>query len=132
MPGSFLPVPRVGTDLVEIARFARALARHGARLERRLFTPGERADCRARPDPASHFAVRFAAKEAVLKLLGTGWGRGVGWTDVEIGRGSSGAPEVRLHGRARVQAAELGIGPIAVSMSHSGRDAMAVAAAIGR
>ncbi|MDH3212570.1 MAG: holo-ACP synthase [Myxococcales bacterium] len=72
-----------GIDVVEIARIERALERAGGRFARRVFTPQEIAACDARRRPALHFALRFAAKEAVMKALGTGWSRGVRWVDIE-------------------------------------------------
>ena len=72
-----------GVDVIEIARVERALGQRGERFERRVFTPGEIEDCRATGRPAAHYAVRFAAKEAVMKAIGTGWARGVRWVDIE-------------------------------------------------
>jgi len=92
-----------GIDVIEIARVERALARSGERFERRVFTEAEIRACRAFQRPANHFALRFAAKEAALKALGTGWGRGVRWTDIETrvsaGPFATAPPELRLHGR---------------------------------
>ena len=85
-----------GVDFVEIDRIAAVLQRYGDRFLQRVFTPGEIAYCRGR---APNLAARFAAKEAVMKSLGTGF-RGVGWRDVEVVRAPSGAPSPRLHGRA--------------------------------
>jgi holo-[acyl-carrier protein] synthase len=94
-----------GIDVVEIGRIERALARGGERFARRVFTPGEIADCRRHRRPARHFALRFAAKEAAMKALGTGWGAGVGWHDVEVVRaGAGGAPSLRLGGGAEARA----------------------------
>ena len=114
-----------GVDIVEIDRVAGVLARYGDRFLRRVFTPGEIAYCRGR---APNLAARFAAKEAVMKALGTGF-RGVGWRDVEVVRAPSGAPSPRLHGRARRRAARLGVAEIAISLSHSRDYALAFAAA---
>ena len=88
-----------GIDIVEIARVERALARRGERLRARLFTPRERADCERRARSGPHFAVRFAAKEAGMKAIGTGWRRGVGWRDFETTE-SEGSLEIVLHGKA--------------------------------
>lgn len=94
-----------GIDVVEIGRIERALARRGERFAQRVFTPGEIADCRRRRRPARHFALRFAAKEAAMKALGTGWGAGVGWHDVEVVRGGAGGePSLRLRGGAEARA----------------------------
>jgi holo-[acyl-carrier protein] synthase len=88
-----------GIDVVEIARLEQALARRGARMRERLFTERERRDCERRRRPGPHFALRFAAKEAGMKAIGTGWRRGVGWRDFEVVEGQGGL-EVRLSGRA--------------------------------
>lgn len=114
-----------GVDFTEIERVAGVLDRYGDRFLRRVFTPGEIAYCRGR---APNLAARFAAKEAVMKCLGTGF-RGVGWRDVEVVRAPSGAPSARLHGRARRRAERLGVTEIAISLSHSREFAMVVAVA---
>ena len=94
-----------GIDIVEIARIESALARRGERFRARVFTPRERRDCERRRRPGPHFALRFAAKEAGMKAIGTGWRRGVGWHDFEVREGAGGL-EIRLSGRAREVAAE--------------------------
>ncbi len=114
-----------GVDLIEIDRVAGVLERYGDRFLRRIFTPGEIAYCRGR---APNLAARFAAKEAVMKSLGTGF-RGVGWRDVEVVRAPSGAPSPRLHGRAKRRAVRLGVTEIGISLSHSRGFAMAFAVA---
>jgi holo-[acyl-carrier protein] synthase len=113
----------VGVDLLEIERLERALARR-PRLAQRLFTDGERAYASSRGRPGQHLAARFCAKEAVAKAL-----RLEVWSfqDVEV-VGGDGPPEVRLHGTAAARAAELGV-KVSVSLSHSRRDAAAVAIA---
>jgi holo-[acyl-carrier protein] synthase len=120
--------PLVGFDLVEIARFARALERHGEAFRRRVFTDAEWRHAAARPDRASVLAARFAAKEAVMKALGTGWGGGVGWREVEVEGGGRSRPALRLHGRAAALAARRGV-RVEVSLSHDGPMAGAVALA---
>ena len=114
-----------GVDLIEIDRVAGVLERYGDRFLRRVFTPDEIAYCRGR---APNLAARFAAKEAVMKSLGTGF-RGVGWRDVEVVRAPSGAPSPRLHGRAKRRAQRLGVTEIGVSLSHSRGFALAFAVA---
>ena len=115
-----------GVDLIEIERIAATLQRYGERFLRRIYTPDEIAYCRGR---APNLAARFAAKEAVMKSLGTGF-RGVGWRDVEVVRASSGAPSPRLHGRARRRAERLGVTEISISLTHSRGFALAFAVAV--
>ncbi|HEY3070713.1 MAG TPA: holo-ACP synthase [Gaiellaceae bacterium] len=106
----------VGLDLIEIGRIERALARYGAFRER-CFTESERAYCDSRPNPAQHYAARFAGKEAVGKALGFGVARAFAWKDVEIaGRPK---PDVRLTGRVEEWAERMGAGQIDLSMTHS-------------
>ena len=110
-----------GVDIIEISRIARTLERYGERFLQRIYTPGELEYCRGRP---SKLASRFAAKEAMMKALGTGV-RGVGWKDIEVTRAPSGAPGIRLHGRALARAERLGVLEISVSMSDSQEHAVA-------
>ncbi len=110
-----------GVDIIEIGRIARTLERYGARFLRRIYTSGELEYCRGRP---SKLASRFAAKEATMKALGTGV-RGVGWKDIEVTRAASGAPSIRLHGRALLRAQRLGVLEMSVSMSDSQEHAVA-------
>lgn len=116
-----------GLDLVDIARMARILAGPPARVERflaRVFTPGERAYCDARQDRASHYAARFAAKEAAVKALGTP--EGVRWVDLEVLR-AEGAPSLALAGAAGDAARRLGVARVFLTVTH---DAGAAAAAV--
>jgi holo-[acyl-carrier protein] synthase len=115
----------LGIDLVETARLARALART-AGFEARVFTEGERADCAARGDRVQALAVRFAAKEACMKALGTGWSGGVGFQQIEVVRGPGGPPSLRLHGAAAARAASLGVTRVHVSLTHQASAAVAV------
>ncbi len=119
----------IGIDLVDNARLKAAMRRQGERLMRRIFTEGERRYCKGRRDPPGHYAARFAAKEAVLKALGTGWSGGIRWTDVEIIHDPSGRPEVRLCGRALRAARERKIRRFHLSITHAGGCAAAVAVA---
>jgi holo-[acyl-carrier protein] synthase len=115
-----------GVDLIEVPRIERMLGQHPERFVERCFTASEREYCEAGgPRRAERYAARFAAKEAVFKALGTGWGQGVAWTDVEVRRDDAGAPSVHLTGRAALRAAELGVERWAVSMSHTESSAMA-------
>jgi holo-[acyl-carrier protein] synthase len=113
----------LGIDIIKVDRIARALARFGARFAGRVLTPSERRYVRDRPET---FAGRWAAKEAVSKVLGLGV-RGIGWRDIEIDRMPTGQPAVRLHGRAAARAEQLGMTRIAVSISHEADYAVAIA-----
>lgn len=110
----------IGIDLVQIGRVAELLERRGERALRRLFTPGEVERCRGGRSPRESFAARFAAKEAFFKALGTGWGRGGDWTEVEVVSAPSGAPGLRLHGRAAARAAARGVSRLHLSLTHTG------------
>ena len=116
----------VGVDVIEIGRVAATLERFGDRFLQRIYTPSEISYCRGR---APQLAARFAAKEAVMKALGTGT-RGVGWREVEVTRKRSGEPQIALHGRAAARAQHLGIDRLAVSITHSRE--YAVASVVGR
>jgi holo-[acyl-carrier protein] synthase len=119
-----------GVDMVECDRLARSMERHGEAFVQRVFTEAEVAYCRGRRREIEHFAGRFAAKEAVLKVLGTGWRSGIRWTDVEVINEPSGRPRVRLHGRCREIADALGLAEILISISHV--SSHAIASAIGQ
>ena len=116
---------RVGVDIIEIERIQRIVDRWGQRFLRRIYTEAELDLCRNR---VPELAARFAGKEAVMKALGTGR-RGLSWRDIEILPNRHRAPLVFLHGRARRRARKLGIGELAISLSHS-RD-YAVASVVG-
>lgn len=121
-----------GIDIVETARVAKMLEDHNERFLKRCFTDGEQAYCASNPArQAEHLAGRFAAKEAILKVLGTGWSNGIAWTDAEVVREASGKPTVRLHGRCAEVAAELGIASWHLSISHTGSYATASAIGLG-
>ena len=110
-----------GVDIIEILRIKKTLDRYGERFLKRIFTPDEIAYCRGR---SPNLAGRFAAKEATMKALGTGV-RGVGWKDIEVIRAESGAPSVKLHGRAKVRAEMLQVSELSLSISHSREFAVA-------
>jgi holo-[acyl-carrier protein] synthase len=110
-----------GVDIIEISRVRRVLDKYGQRFLCRVFTQGEIDYCLGR---APNLAARFAAKEATMKALGTGV-RGVGWKDIEVVRQESGAPSVKLHGRAQTRAERLGVLEISLSLSHSQEYAVA-------
>jgi len=113
----------LGIDIIKVERIASALKKHGDRFPKRVLTESEQRYVRNRP---TNFAGRWAAKEAVSKVLGLGV-RGVGWTEIEILRLPTGAPAVKLNGRAARRAEQLGMGRIAVSISHEGDYAVAIA-----
>lgn len=116
----------IGTDIIEIDRIQRSVGRYGEAFLRRVFTPGEIAYCQARKNSAESFAARFAAKEAGAKALGTGISRGVNWREFEVRRAPGQRPELHLSGRASEIAAALGIRRLALSLTHSRTEAMAV------
>ncbi len=118
----------LGVDIVEIERMAAALKRR-ARLKERLFSADERAYCDGRGRPEVHYALRFAAKEAVLKALGTGFS-GMRFTDVEVVREANGRPVPHLLGRAAERAAELGVIEMHLSLSFTHTTAVASAVAL--
>ncbi len=111
----------VGVDMVEIDRVRGVLQRHRERFRARVFTPAELALCRDRPH---QLAVRFAAKEATMKALGTG-ARGVAWREIEVLPDRRGKPLLFLYGRAQKRARELGLAALDVSLTHSREHAMA-------
>jgi holo-[acyl-carrier protein] synthase len=122
-----VPVPagtqELGIDIIKVDRIRAAIKRFGPRFSGRVLTPAERRYVRDRPET---FAGRWAAKEAVSKVLGLGV-RGIGWRDIEIERLPTGQPAVRLHGRAASRADQLGMGRIAVSITHEADYAVAIA-----
>ncbi len=118
----------LGVDIVEIERMAAALERHPGMRER-LFSEQERAYCDKRNKPEVHYALRFAAKEAVLKALGTGFA-GMKFTDVEVARDAGGRPTPRLSGRAAEVAEETGVRELHLSLSYTHTTAVASAVAI--
>jgi holo-[acyl-carrier protein] synthase len=120
---------RVGVDIVGVERIARLASEHHASLDR-VFTPAELEYCAGKRRRNEHLAARFAAKEAVLKAIGTGLRRRMQWTDVEVVRDPSGRPGVRLHGEVAEWARRRGVDSIDVSLSHSAGIAVAEAIAV--
>ena len=115
-----------GVDITEVPRIADMIARHGDAFWARCFTPAERAYCEQNAKrTAEHAAARFAAKEAALKCLGTGWRDGIAWTDIEVLRDPAGKPSLRLSGEAARIAASLGITRWHLSLTHTAAQAMA-------
>jgi holo-[acyl-carrier protein] synthase len=119
-----------GIDLVDCPRIEAMIERHGERFIQRVFTAAERAYAEANKNEIEKLAGRFAAKEAVLKLMGTGWRGKIAWTDVEIINNSSGQPEVTLVGEVEKIAGKLGIKHISVSITHTANFAIASAVAL--
>jgi holo-[acyl-carrier protein] synthase len=115
----------LGVDIAEIDRIEKAIRRYGDHFVQRLFTPAEIEYCESHRNRFERYAGRFAVKEAAMKALGTGWRRGVRWTEFEVAREPSGKPTLRLSGRAAEFAAKLGVCHIAVSITHSGNTALA-------
>lgn len=115
----------IGVDIVGIPRFAELVERKGDAALRRFFTEAEAERCRQSRSAVESFAARFAAKEAFFKALGTGWGLGGRWTEVEVVSADTGAPSLRLSGRAAEAAAERGIRAIHLSLTHTEETAAA-------
>jgi len=115
----------LGLDIAEIDRIEEAIARHGEPFLNRLFTPREIEYCERFRNKFERYAGRFAAKEAAMKALGTGWSRGVRWRDIEVVRAASGKPSLHLDGVARQIAGAMGVRNIALTITHSGNVAMA-------
>jgi holo-[acyl-carrier protein] synthase len=123
-----MPIVGHGIDIVETARIRALVDNHGQHFLDRVFTPAEQQYCSMNPKRYfEHLAGRFAAKEAVLKVLGTGWRGGIAWTDVEITKETSGQPRIVLSGECLRIAGELGIARWHVSISHIETHAMASA-----
>jgi phosphopantetheine--protein transferase-like protein len=123
LAASGVALEELGIDIIKVDRIRAALDKFGARFSRRVLTPTEQRYVRDRPET---FAGRWAAKEAVSKVLGLGV-RGIGWRDIEIVRLPTGQPSVRLHGRAEARSRQLGMARIAVSITHESDYAVAIA-----
>ena len=121
----------IGTDITECLRIARMVERHADLFVNRVYTPEEIQYCQHRKQSTQHFTGRWAAKEAVLKALGTGWRRGISWRDVEVRNESGGKPIVVLRGGAKAAADEIGVTSVLVSISHCHTHATAYAVAVG-
>ena len=127
---SGMPVLGIGTDIVECLRIAKMIDHHGELFLTRVFTPREIEYCSSRKAATQHYAGRWAAKEAILKALGTGWSRGIRWRDMEIRHDAAGKPSVALGGEARELCERLGIGNMLISISHCRMYATALAVAV--
>ena len=121
----------LGADIVEVDRIAKMIIDHGDHFLERVFTPGEIAHCQPRREPAPHYAGRWAAKEAVMKVLGTGFTNEVGWAEIEIKVKPSGQPYIELHGITRATAERMGIQQILITISHTSHYATATAIGMG-
>jgi holo-[acyl-carrier protein] synthase len=121
----------IGTDIVECLRIAQIIERHGDLFINRVYTDYEIRYCRARKAATQHFAGRWAAKEAVLKALGTGWRRGISWRDIEVRSMPGGRPMVALRGGAKEVIEQSGIREMHISISHCRSHATACAVAVG-
>ncbi len=115
----------IGIDIVEISRIEETMARQGERFLKRVFTLSERGYCDGRSSRIASYAARFAAKEAVMKALGTGWDKGISWQDIEVIRGESGPPSIHLAGLALERFHSVGGKRIHLSLSHSRDTAIA-------
>jgi len=115
-----------GVDLCEVPRIEAAIERHGRRFLERIFTPLEIAYAESKASRFERYAARFAAKEAGMKALGTGWHGGIAWRDFEVVNLPSGRPTLRFHGRAAAIAAKLGVRHAALSLTHTKDQALAM------
>ena len=119
-----------GIDLVDCPRIEQMIQRHGERFVKRVFTAAEQAYAEKNKNEVEKLAGRFAAKEAILKLIGTGWRGKIAWTDIEIINNPTGQPEVTLSGEVRKIADKLGIKHISISITHTANFAIASAVAL--
>lgn len=108
-----------GVDIAEVNRIRDAIIRYGYRFTARIYTPEETAYVESKANRFERYAARFAAKEAAMKALGTGWKRGVRWRDFEVANLPSGRPTLKLHGQAARIAADLGVKAISLSITHT-------------
>jgi holo-[acyl-carrier protein] synthase len=116
----------IGTDLAEVPRIRKSISQYGDRFLNRIYTEAERAYAASKANSAERFAARFAAKEAGMKAIGTGWRRGVTWKDFEVINEPSGRPTLRLSGIAQQIARSLGVQRISISLTHTSEMAFAV------
>ncbi len=121
----------IGTDIIEVPRIALMIEKHGELFVQRVYTTYEIGYCQLRKSANQHYAGRWAAKEAVLKAIGTGWAGGIQWTDIEVRNDVSGRPSITLYHGAKDVCEERGISDIQISISHCRTMAVAYAVAIG-
>lgn len=115
----------IGTDLVDVKRLQKSIESHGGRFTDRIFTTHEIAYCEQKANKYERLSARFAAKEAGMKALGSGWAEGVGWHDLELVNLAGGRPTLKLHGEAAALAARLGATRSHLSLTHTAEQAMA-------
>lgn len=115
-----------GVDLCEVSRLQQAIERYGARFTNRVFTEKESAYAESKANRYERYAARFAAKEAAMKALGTGWRGGVAWRDFEVTNLTSGRPTLSFHGKAAEIAMQQGVRHISLSLTHTAEQAMAL------
>jgi holo-[acyl-carrier protein] synthase len=120
----------IGTDIIECPRIGKMVENHGELFLRRVYTEREIRYCQSRKHAIEHFAGLWAAKEAIFKALGTGWSRGVTWTDIEVRQSDKGQARVLVCGMAKEEAIRRGIGDILISISHCRTYATAYAMAV--
>lgn len=116
----------IGIDLAEVDRIREAIERHGTRFVERIYTAREIAYAERKSNRYERYAARFAAKEAAMKAIGTGWKRGVRWRDFEVTNLPTGRPTLELHGVAAKIAESLGVRNIALSITHTAQQGMAI------
>jgi holo-[acyl-carrier protein] synthase len=121
-----------GIDLVDCPRIEQMIQRHGERFIKRVFTAAEQSYAQANKNDVEKLAGRFAAKEAILKLMGTGWRGKIAWTDIEVVNNAAGQPEVTLSGEVGEIAGKLGIKHVSVSITHTANFAIASAVALAQ
>ena len=114
-----------GIDIAEVPRIAQSIERFGDRFLRRVFTEGEMNYCDSKANRVERYAARFAAKEAAMKALGTGWNRGVRWRDIEVVRQPGSRPTIQFYGKASEFAMRLNARNVALSLSHTPEQAIA-------
>jgi holo-[acyl-carrier protein] synthase len=114
-----------GIDIAEVPRIRKAIERFGDRFLQRVYTPAEILYCDSKANRAERYAARFAAKEAAMKAIGTGWNHGVRWLDCEVTRLPGGRPTLTFHGKAAEFSARLGVKYAALSLSHTAEQAIA-------
>jgi len=114
-----------GIDIAEVPRIAASIERFGKRFLHRVFTDGEIRYCESKANRVERYAARFAAKEAAMKAIGTGWSHGVAWRDIEVRREPGGRPTLAFHRKAAEFAAKLGARHVALSLTHTAEHAIA-------